>query len=55
MRYNLKIEKSKECKSISAASTTSSARSKRLKIELERAALLAKTATLRRKQALEEH
>lgn len=48
-------KKSKKSKSVSAASTTLSARSERLKIELDKAALLAMTATLKRKQALEEH
>ncbi|XP_054869314.1 uncharacterized protein LOC129349591 [Amphiprion ocellaris] len=46
-------KKSKRSKCVSSAST-SSAHSERLKIELERAALLAKTAALKRKQALEE-
>ena len=48
-------KRNRKSKSVSAASTTSSARSERLKVELERAALLAKSATLKRKQALEEH
>lgn len=48
-------KKSKKSKSVSVASTISSAHSECLKIELERAALLAKTATLKRKQALKEH
>ncbi len=48
-------KKSKKSKFLSTASTTSSARSERLKVELERAALLAKSATLRKKQNLEKH
>ncbi|XP_077073702.1 uncharacterized protein LOC143724510 [Siphateles boraxobius] len=46
--------KSRKSKSVSATSTTSSARAERLKVELERAALLAKSATLRKRQTLEE-
>lgn len=48
-------KKSKKAKSASVASTASSARSERLKVELERATLLAKSVTLKKKQALEEH
>lgn len=47
--------KSRKSKSVSATSATSSARAERLKVELERAALLAKSATLRKRQTLEEH
>lgn len=48
-------KKSKKSKSASVASnrTSSSVRADRIKVELERAALLAKSATLRRKQALD--
>ena len=55
MSVSVTSKKHRKSKSVSTASTTSSARSERLKVELERAALLAKSATLRRKQALEEH
>lgn len=48
-------KKSKKSRSVSVASTTSSARSERLKVELGKAALLAKSATLKRKQVLEQH
>ncbi|KAL0177328.1 hypothetical protein M9458_026222, partial [Cirrhinus mrigala] len=48
-------KKSKKSKSVSAASATSSARSERLKVELGKAALLAKSATLKKRQALEKH
>lgn len=46
--------KSRKPKSVSATSATSSARAERLKVELERAALLVKSATLRKRQTLEE-
>lgn len=48
-------KKSKKSKSVSAASRTSAAHSEQFKVELEIPALLAKSATLKRKQALEEH
>ncbi|KAL7831402.1 hypothetical protein SRHO_G00309050 [Serrasalmus rhombeus] len=46
--------KSKKAKSVSAASVVSLARAERLKVELEQAILLTKTATLKQKRALEE-
>ncbi|XP_060753769.1 uncharacterized protein LOC132864368 [Neoarius graeffei] len=46
--------KSKKTKSVSSASVASSVRSERLKVEMEKAALLTKTATLKQKRALEE-
>ena len=44
--------KTRKSKSIAAASKASSARSERLKVELEKAALVAKSATLKKRQAI---